>query len=137
MKGSTENDSAPYERDLSDEKKEYFKSCPLCNQKWLTRDDFLSDPKIKLLGYQVNFDALTLGIILFNHETCLDTFGVKVEDFSDLKTVPIYQERKTGGDECPGYCLHECELSRCPAKCECAWVRDVIDRLNHWEKTAS
>jgi len=137
MKGFSDNDSSPRVRNLPYGVKIPFKTCPVCNQKWLTRDDFLSDPAIKVLGYQVNFNALTLGIVLFNHEICSDTLGVKVEDFEDLKTGPIYRERKTGSDECPGYCLHKCELSRCPAKCECAWVRDVLQRITQWPKRGS
>jgi hypothetical protein len=134
MKGSSGKDSSTSVLNKQSGKKIPFKTCPICIQEWPTRDDFLSDPAIRLLGYQVNFDALTLGIFLFNHEVCLDTLGVKVEDFEDLKTGPIFLERKFGSDECPGYCLHECELSRCPAKCECAWVRDVLLRLSRWPK---
>jgi hypothetical protein len=57
-----------------------------------------------------------------------------VADFADLQAGPIFREKKKGTGECPGYCLHECNLSRCPAKCECAWVRDVLHRLSRWPK---
>ena len=115
--------------------KQPFKRCPVCNHEWLSRDDFLSDPKIKVLGYQVNFDELTLGAILFNHEICLDTLAVMVADFADLQSGPVYRERKNGSEECPGYCLHECNLNACPIKCECAWVRDLLHRLSRWPKS--
>jgi hypothetical protein len=134
MKSSSNTNSTPNTENLSFGEIIPFKTCPVCNQKWLTRDDFLSDPKIKLLGYQVNFDELTLGAVLFNHEICLDTLAVMVECFADLKTGPIYRERKFGSDECPGYCLYECNLNLCTAKCECAWVRDVLQKLSHWPK---
>ena len=32
----------------------------------------------------------------------------------------------TGTDDCPGYCLRVDELGRCPARCECAYVREII-----------
>jgi hypothetical protein len=118
----------------SGEEMDAFKTCPMCNQRWLTRDDFISDPKIKLLGYQANFDVLTLGIVLFNHEICFDTLAAKVKDFADLKTGPVYRGKKTGSDECPGYCLYECNLNLCLAKCECAWVRGVLQQLARWPK---
>jgi hypothetical protein len=114
--------------------KQPFKRCPVCGQRWFSRDDFLSDPNIRLLGYQVNFDSLTLGLVLFNHDTCKDTLGVMVKDFADLQSGPVFRERKTGTEECPGYCLHECNLNRCPAKCECSWVREVVKRLSAWPK---
>jgi hypothetical protein len=124
------------EEDTKANEKQLFKRCPVCGQQWLSRDDFLSDPSIRLLGYQVNFDALTLGAVLFNHETCLDTLGVMVADFADLQSGPIFREMKNGTEECPGYCLHECNLSRCPVQCECAWVREVLHRLSRWPKKA-
>jgi hypothetical protein len=101
MKGFSNNDSSPRVRNLPYGVKIPFKTCPICNQEWLTRDDFLSDPKIKLLGYQVNFDELTLGAVLFNHEICFDTLGVMVKDFADLRTGPVFRERKFGSEECP------------------------------------
>ncbi len=100
----------------------------------MSRDDFLSDPEIKLLGYQVDFDELKLGIILFNHEVCFDTLGVRVADFADLQSGPVFREKKNGSEDCPGYCLHECNLSPCPVQCECAWVRDVLQLLSRWPK---
>jgi hypothetical protein len=114
------------------EDKTCFKICPMCGRSWRTREDFLSDLSVKLLGYQVNFEALTLGLFLFNHMTCQDTIGIEVGEFADLHAGPVYHERKTGSDECPGYCLHHCELKPCPAKCECAWVREVMQKMRQW-----
>jgi hypothetical protein len=111
-----------------------YKTCPVCKKNWADREDFISDPQIKLLGYQANFNVLTLGIILFNHEICRDTLALEVADFQDLYKGPIYRERLTGSETCPEYCVHECELKPCPQKCECAWVRDVLDCLSRWPK---
>ncbi len=38
-----------------------FISCGMCKHTWTTRDDFLSDPNIELLGYMANFDDRELG----------------------------------------------------------------------------
>ena len=134
MKSQTKTTRPPALITPKADAKHVFKTCPVCRKQWMSRDDFLSDPQIKLLGYQVDFDELTLGIILFNHEVCFDTLGVRVADFADLQSGPIFSEKKNGSEDCPGYCLHECNLNRCPAKCECAWVREVLQRLSRWPK---
>jgi len=106
-----------------------FKKCPKCGFEWKGREDFLRDKNLTLIGYQANFDILKLGLLLFNHN-CGTTLSLHVEGFSDLYKGPIYTERKTGGPECLGYCLHRDELKLCPAKCECAWVRELVQMIN-------
>ncbi len=110
-----------------------FKKCPMCGFAWATRDSFLTDPANQIVGYQVCFDAPTAGFFLFNH-SCEGTLAILVEEFEDLYDGPIYQERKTGTAECPEYCLHKEELARCPAECECAFVREIIQRVRAWPK---
>ena len=109
--------------------KDNFKECTCCDSKWNTRNDFLTDPGIELIGYQVSFDELLLGLLLFNH-TCGTTVAIPVNKLRDLYTGPIYATRKTGTKECPGYCLREDELRPCPAQCECAWIRDLIQIIS-------
>jgi hypothetical protein len=113
--------------------KEAFKKCPVCNVSWKDRETFLSDPKIKLRGYQVSFNALEEGLFLFDH-SCQDTLVLPVQAFRDLYTGPVFQARKTGTAECPGYCLRKEEFRRCPSQCECAYVREIIQIVNSWAK---
>jgi hypothetical protein len=115
-------------------KKTNYQDCPVCGAGWRSRDEFLSDPDIQVSGYQVNFDNLRLGFFLFNHMTCRNTLGAKASDFLDLHDGPVYEQNLRGGRECPGYCLHQSELRPCTARCECAFVRDVLDRLRRWPK---
>jgi len=110
-----------------------FKVCPKCNVQWTTRDHFLTDPDLKLIGYQVNFKQLKTGIVLFNH-TCRTTLALYVVDFQDLYDGPVFVERATGSDDCPGMCLHEEDLAPCPARCECAFVRHVLKVISDWPK---
>ncbi len=110
-----------------------FKKCPLCGHPWESRSSFLADPGVEIIGYQVCFTALTSGYFLFNH-SCAGTLAILVEDFEDLYAGPVYQERKTDTDECPAYCLHQDELARCPARCECAFVREIIQTVRAWPK---
>lgn len=102
-----------------------FKQCSLCGGKWIDREKFLSDPEIHLVGYQVNFKKLTSGYLLFNH-ACKTTLAIKAIEFEDLYDGEMYSERKTGTDDCPGYCLHISNLKPCPAECECAFIREIL-----------
>jgi hypothetical protein len=105
----------------------------MCGQKWKTRKHFLSDSNISLIGYQSRFDELELGIILFNH-TCKTTLSIYAKFFTDLYKGEIFPDRKTGSEECSGFCLNESNLSPCPAKCECAYIREVLQIIKKWPK---
>jgi len=108
--------------------KDNFKICSNCGFEWKSREDFLNDHSVIIIGYQTNFKSLEAGIFLFNH-SCKGTFGLEVSDFANLYDGPVFQERATGSDECPEYCLHKYTLDSCPAKCECAFVREIIQLL--------
>lgn len=105
-----------------------FKHCKVCQRSWQTRTDFITDSEIELIGYQANFVAMERGLFLFNH-SCKGTLSLDVTTFADLYDGPIFTENKTGSDECPGYCLHKGELRSCPARCECAYVREILQLL--------
>lgn len=105
-----------------------FKRCHVCNSSWKTRDDFLADAGVVLIGYQSNFVAIEKGLFLFNH-SCRGTLSIEIQVFADLYDGPIYQERKTGSESCAGYCLHRNVLKPCPAQCECAYVREILQLL--------
>jgi len=103
-----------------------FKNCTKCGFKWQTQADFLSDPTIDIIGYQVNFKHLELGLFLFNHKVCGTTMAFKAGIFSELYTGPIYQDRATDTKDCPDYCLNQAVLEPCVQKCECAYIREII-----------
>jgi hypothetical protein len=102
-----------------------FNKCPGCGFTWNKRDDFLKDNDVELIGYDANFEALELGNLLFSHR-CGTVIPLHVDGFRDLYNGPIYRERKTGSAECMGYCKRRDELRPCPVKCECAWVRELV-----------
>jgi len=110
------------------EKPDNFKECTCCRFTWLRREDFVADIGISLIGYEANFNTLELGIFLFNH-TCGTTLAIDAGTFRDMYSGPVYKERKTGGPDCRGYCLIRTELRVCHNKCECAWVRELIQTL--------
>lgn len=113
-----------------------FMTCSGCGHQWNERDAVLRDPLIKLIGYQVNFDRLNAGLFMFNHtqDSCMTTLSVPAGRFEDLYHGEIFHERLTGSEQCPGYCLHASSLQSCPAKCECRFVRDVMQVVANWPK---
>ena len=111
-----------------------FKKCPACAFEWFSRDDLLKDTNIEIIGYQAHFEELTSGLFLFNHHICKGTFTLPAGSFKDLYTGPVFSERATGEEACSGYCLHEDALNPCPAQCECAYVREIIQLIKHWPK---
>jgi hypothetical protein len=114
---------------------EPFKTCPLCAKVWTSRRELLTDPDIELVGYQVDFEELALGLFLFNHNTCQTTLSVRAGRLKDLYLGPVFRERKTGQQECQGYCLRRSALGPCPAECECAWVRGLLQVIRNWPKS--
>jgi hypothetical protein len=124
---------APLAMDMELDK--HFKECTMCGKVWRERGELLTDRDVRVSGYIAHFKELELGLFLFNHEPCKSTLAVKAKRFIDLVKGPIFVERMTGTEECPGYCLHKTELRPCPAKCECAHVRNVLDRVARWMKT--
>lgn len=102
-----------------------FAECENCREKWNTRVNFLTDFEIVLVGYQANFIAPEKGLFLFNH-SCHGTLSLEVQTFADLYSGPIFEKQLSGSDSCAGYCLHRNSLSRCPQKCECAYVREIL-----------
>lgn len=111
-----------------------FKKCPMCSEKWQTREEFLSDPDLKVTGYMANFDRLELGIFLLDHMVCGTTLAIQASQFTDLYDGPVFSERQTGTDVCPGYCLDKGELRPCDQECECAYVRQVLQKIMSWHK---
>ena len=113
------------------ERDRMFKICPKCSEIWNSRSDFLADTTLELIGYQSHFKLLTLGLLLFNH-SCGTTLSIFADEFKDLYDGPTFKDRLTGTKTCPGYCLNTSELRPCPNQCECAYVREIVQRVKNW-----
>jgi hypothetical protein len=113
-----------------------FKKCPNCGFLWETRDSFLEDPEVMIIGYQASFKELTTGLLYFNH-ACNGTLTIKAREFIDLYNGPVFETRMTGTEECRGYCLHQDRLEACPVECECSFVREIIQFIRSWPKSGS
>jgi hypothetical protein len=70
-------------------KPEPFKRCSLCNAVWHTKDEFLTDPNIKLNGYQkTSHNVRTIsngGLLLFTHSitACGTTLAMYAKVFKE------------------------------------------------------
>ncbi len=111
-----------------------FKACPCCDFLWLSREELLKDLTVNFVGYQVNFVQLGQGIFLFVHESCGTTMAVRVQHFNDLYDGPVVSSRLTNTENCHRYCLYQEELGACPEQCECAFVREICQRILNWPK---
>ena len=113
-----------------------FETCPMCKEVWVNREAFLADPRLAVVGYQADLEAMETGLFLFNHRTreCGTTLVIEAGRFMDLATGPIYRRSLSGTEECPEYCLRPDDLRSCPAHCECAYVRDVLQLVRNWKK---
>lgn len=113
-----------------------FKKCSGCGHNWNTRDEFISDHEIQLIGYQVNFEELDTGYFMFNHmdPKCLTTISIHTGFFKDLYRGEVYHTRQTGSLKCPGFCQHTDNLKVCPVRCECNFVREVMQVVQKWPK---
>ncbi len=111
-----------------------FKKCTMCSHAWTSRLGFLEDPSVTVVGYQSFLPHPEQGLFLFNHLSCMTTLALEAQVFVDLYQGPMYSERMTGTDACPGYCLSSGELSLCPNECECAYVREVLKIVRQWPK---
>lgn len=111
-----------------------FKSCRNCQARWESLEAFMEDPKIEVVGYMPTFDDLLGGLFLFNHH-CGTTLACRVGIFNHLYNGPVFQHRKTGQPDCPGYCLDRTELAPCSAECHCAYVRETLQVIKQWPKS--
>ncbi len=110
-----------------------FHLCPSCKFVWSTRAEFLSDPGVDLTAYQASFVDLVAGVFLFRHR-CDGLLTLHAGEFTDLYHGPIFAIPLTGSEGCPGYCLRQDELRPCPARCECAYVREILRIVTNWPK---
>jgi len=110
-----------------------FKECS-CGRGWSSREDFLGAGDTQLVGYQVNFQELELGLFLFRHLLCKTTIALPAGFFGDLYQGRVFDEPRTRTAECPEHCLHKDDLRPCPAECECAYVREILQIIRQWPK---
>ena len=111
-------------------KKQNFRTC-VCGETWKTRDEFLRDKNVRILGYQPDFINHKYNHFLFQHRVkgCGDLFGIRASDFSDLREKECPNELCFGHDDCPGYCIDAFDLRVCSITCRNASDRKVASKI--------
>ena len=94
----------------------------------------MEDACVELIGYQANFSYLELGFFLFNHLECESTIAIPANRFRDLYDGPVFAQRLTGTEICHGLCKDFEQLEPCDRKCECAYVREIMQIIRTWPK---
>jgi hypothetical protein len=114
----------------------FFKTCNSCEKVWLSREDFLTDPKTAIVGYQGGVLGPEEGFFYINHleEDCLTTLAIMVREFADLYDGPLLEKHRTGADPCPNHCYYKDNIDDRPELCECKLVRFVMQKIKDWPK---
>jgi hypothetical protein len=107
-----------------------YRTCD-CGKTWKTRDAFLRDKSVKILGYQPDFVNHKYNHFLFQHGTrkCGTFFAVRASDFSDLREKGCPNQLCFGSDECPGYCTNTFDLRVCSVTCRNATDRAIASKI--------
>lgn len=108
-----------------------FKTCD-CGRSWRTRESFLKDGKVKIVGYQPDLVNHKYNHFVFFHRTkeCGQFFGIRASDFSDLRDGRCPKELCMGQKDCPGYCTDMLDLRVCSVACRNATDREVAAKIS-------
>jgi hypothetical protein len=116
---------------LKKKEKDDFEECS-CGKKWKTRDGFLRDKSVKIVGYQPDLINHRYNHFLFFHrlKSCGQFFGIRASEFKDLRTGKCPKELNMGQEDCPGYCTDTMDLRVCSVACRNATDREVAARIS-------
>ena len=111
-----------------------FKLCPKCGQAWESCVELLTDPEVRLLGYQPRANGHRDGFFMFNHTRCDTSFGVSLPSFKSLCPLPLLSSAQGMLPNAPEFCLAARERKPCPSECVCAFVQKVSLTIRNWPK---
>jgi len=107
---------------------EPFRTCGMCRRSWATREEFLEDPALKLLGLQVVAELPDANLIMWEHE-CGTSVSVLARRLRDLLgpvdggawPLPLL----LGSKDCQQLCTKLENLGACDRPCRNAFDRRV------------
>jgi len=107
-----------------------FKKCD-CGKTWKTRDEFLRDKLVKIVGYQPDFVNRKYNHFLFRHraKSCGQLLAVRASAFSDLREKGCPNELCAGKENCPRYCMNTLDLRVCSVACRNATDRALAAKI--------
>lgn len=110
-----------------------FMTCSKCGYTWQTRDQFLDDPTIKIIGFQADIETPENSLYLFNHDladdSCGSTIAIFVSHFLDMYDGPIYDEVIFGSETCSGHCARIDDMELCKNPCRNAVAREIMIQI--------
>jgi hypothetical protein len=106
----------------------------MCRDLWVHAADFLADPNVVFLGYQVDSMEDGTGWFLFNHLRCSTTVAVGLHGFAGLSQEPVLADSCDVRGVREDFCLARREHRRCPPRCPCAYVTQTARLIQDWGK---
>jgi hypothetical protein len=108
-----------------------FRTCGMCRKPWATRQDFITDPSLRLLGLQAVPDYPDANLLVYEHD-CGTSVSVLASRLRDLVAAEEPGEAELpllrGSEECGGFCNRLESLEACGRRCRNARDR----RLTLW-----
>jgi hypothetical protein len=104
-----------------------FARCGSCRRPWVSWQDFLFDPQVRMLGFQGSIRWPDTNLLVFEH-SCGSSVSVLTHRLRHLLPAPVEDGLPSlrGTDECPGHCLSLADLAACDRPCVNARDRDLI-----------
>jgi len=105
-----------------------FQICGSCRRPWQTWEDFVLDPKVRLLGLQAAVTLPDVSLLVFEH-SCGSSVSILTKRLRHLLPDPgpgaSYPSLR-GTEQCGGHCLLLEDLAACDKPCSNARDRDLI-----------
>jgi hypothetical protein len=111
-----------------------FKTCPGCENTWLSRNELLGDPQVRLLGFQPVASGHEAGLFLFHHEKCGTTLALDLPSLGSLSRRPMLALSHCSAGVSTDYCLSKLGGGPCPLYCVCEFVAEVAGLIQAWPK---
>jgi hypothetical protein len=119
---------------MNDVRSTVFKKCPKCGNVWESAASLMSDPAIRLLGYQPGADGHRAGFFLFHHVSCATSLAVGLEAFAYLTSSPMLVPSRCARGMVTDFCVAELEHEPWPLHCVCQYVWTIMERIQAWPK---
>lgn len=108
---------------------EPFRACGMCGRKWMTREELVVDPELRLLGLQAVLGLPDANLVVFEH-SCGTSVSVLARRLRDLVAVepgsapelPLLYD----GPDCGGHCRRLDDLAACDQPCANARDRSLV-----------
>ena len=108
-----------------------FRMCPRCGYEWVTVEQFLLDPTVRVTAYEPVFSNPEQGHYFFVHDNagCHDAFTLRVAQLAEVFRGLRSAELMFMSPECEGHCFVRHDLAPCEVECSMRWPRVILQHL--------